>query len=380
MFARIQIVGFQVCVAILLACVSCQAQVSFDGIVAETDSVDAENKISVVYHRPYEGTPERVVATGVRPSTRIPLYTQSPDKADIPPIFGRAERTESGTEFYPRFPLQAGISYYLEIRERDAEPTVFTFSIPKPPVKPVATVTQIFPSASKLPENLLKFYIHFSHPMSSGDVYRHVQLLDANDLPIELPFLELGEELWDSEQRRLTLLFDPGRIKSGLMPRRESGAVLEEGKRYTLEIRDTWKDADSRPLKKSYRKSFTAIAGDGKSPVVENWGIKTPDAETLAPLEIHFEESLDEALVQRVIHILDPEGKRVDGDRVVDQSETRLRISPTHLWKVGRYQLRVESVLEDLAGNSVGRPFEVDLEASEHERPERYVYRSFQIR
>jgi len=32
-----------------------------------------------------------------------------------------------------------------------------------------------------------------------------------------------------------------------------------------------------------------------------------------------------------------------------------------HAWKAGRYTLVVESIIEDLAGNNIGRPFEVEI-------------------
>ena len=38
------------------------------------------------------------------------------------------------------------------------------------------------------------------------------------------PFLELDEELWSTDGRRFTLLFDPGRIKRGLKPTGGGGA------------------------------------------------------------------------------------------------------------------------------------------------------------
>jgi hypothetical protein len=95
---------------------------------------------------------------------------------------------------------------------------------------------QVYPTSSKLPENHLRFYVHFSAPMSRGEAYEHLRLLRKNGEPVYLPFLEIGEELWDKSGMRLTLLFDPGRVKRGLKPREENGPVLEEGEEYTLVI------------------------------------------------------------------------------------------------------------------------------------------------
>mgnify|MGYP003346898067 CR=1 FL=1 len=86
---------------------------------------------------------------------------------------------------------------------------------PVPPERATTLVTQIYPSADVLPENTLKFYVHFSAPMSRGHSYDHIRLLDEANRPVELAFLELAEELWSPDMLRLTLLMDPGRIKRG---------------------------------------------------------------------------------------------------------------------------------------------------------------------
>ena len=75
---------------------------------------------------------------------------------------------------------------------------------------------QVYPSADRLPENQLKFYLHFSAPMSQGDCYRHIKLLDARGKAVDLPFLELDQELWDPTGTRFTLFFDPWRIKRAI--------------------------------------------------------------------------------------------------------------------------------------------------------------------
>ncbi|MFP6604749.1 MAG: hypothetical protein VB862_19605, partial [Pirellulaceae bacterium] len=54
-------------------------------------------------------------------------------------------------------------------------------------------------------------------------------------------------------------------------------------------------------------------------------------------------------------------GKAVTGEVVVDQQESRWSFQPTPAWQAGEYYLLVDSELEDRAGNSIGRPFEVDV-------------------
>ncbi|NIP93248.1 MAG: hypothetical protein GWO24_07240, partial [Akkermansiaceae bacterium] len=83
---------------------------------------------------------------------------------------------------------------------------------------PRTTVTHVAPGADVLPFNLLKFYLHFSAPMTRGRAYQHITLRHHDGQPVADPFLELPEELWNPEMTRLTILLDPGRIKRGLLP------------------------------------------------------------------------------------------------------------------------------------------------------------------
>jgi hypothetical protein len=45
----------------------------------------------------------------------------------------------------------------------------------------------------------------------------------------------------------------------------------------------------------------------------------------------------------------------------VIREETRWRFTPKAPWKAGTYHLVAETTLEDLAGNNLERPFEVDV-------------------
>ena len=131
--------------------------------------------------------------------------------------------------------------------------TAGSSSISISPLRPAHPITltvveSVYPSAEILPENLLRFYLQFSAPMSRGEAYTHIRLLDAAGRAVADPFLELNEELWSGDGRRFTLLFDPGRIKRGLKPREEVGPVLEAGKSYTLVIDRQWPDAQGNPL------------------------------------------------------------------------------------------------------------------------------------
>jgi hypothetical protein len=219
-----------------------------------------------------------------------------------------------------------------------------------------AEVVAIYPSAPVLPKNLLKFYVHFSEPMSRGEAWRRIALLDERGNPVELPFLELDQELWDPRQTRLTILFDPGRIKRGVTPKEEIGEALEAGRSYTLAIAREWADAGGKPLAKAFEKKFR-VADEDRTPFdPKNWKVSSPRAETRDTLVVTLPEPADHALLERLLRV-----ESVTGETSVTANETEWRFVPAQPWREGEYRVMIDTRLEDLAGNKVGRPFDVDM-------------------
>jgi hypothetical protein len=203
--------------------------------------------------------------------------------------------------------------------------------------------------------------------MSRGHIYDHIRLLDAAGAPVELPFLEIDEELWNAEMTRLTLFIDPGRIKRGVKPLEEIGPSLEAGKAYTLVISREWRDAAGQPLKEAFRKSFRVTAPDRAPPDPQSWQITAPRAGTRDALTVRFDGALDEALARRLIRV--ERGERLVAAAKVwlSEHEQRWNFVPAEDWAAGAHTLTVQTTLEDLAGNTIGKPFEVDLfERVEH--------------
>ncbi len=283
-------------------------------------------------------------------------------------MLGTYRIAEGSLRFEPRFPLQPGLGYQAIVQPGKlpgADPTTppisADFEIPKPPERPSTRVVAIYPSGDILPENLLRFYLHFSEPMSQGEAYDHVELIGPDGVPVERPFLELGQELWDPSGTRLTLLIDPGRIKSGLEPREIFGPVLEEGNAYTLVIASDWPDALDNPLAAPFRKAFRAGPPEEEPIDPQSWNLQVPDAGTIDPLVLNFPRPLDHAMLERVLTVLGPEGNRIPGTIELAEQESRWRFTPKTLWESGTYRLQIDPALEDRAGNSVGRSFELDV-------------------
>jgi hypothetical protein len=221
----------------------------------------------------------------------------------------------------------------------------------------------IHPGADSLPENTLRWYLEFSAPMFPGRALTHVRLIDDRGAEVRGAFLDLSEELWDPTGRRLTLLFDPGRVKQGIRTNLESGRPLRAGQAYALVVDSAWPDARGTPLAKRVEKRFVAIAADQIGPDPTGWRVTAPGAASLAPLEIDFGEPLDQALASRLIAVQDDRGRPVEGTVALDRSARRWRFQPAEKWQAGRYQLLVSPELEDVAGNRPGKPFDTDVSA-----------------
>lgn len=288
------------------------------------------------------------------------------DKA-IPPVSGKYRIDGKRLVFVPRFPPQAGLTYRALLHWGDDDDKASKIerdvTIPKPEAdaKRVPTQVQhIYPTSDVLPENHLRFYIHFTQPMSRTLAYQNLELLDEKGKIVEAAFLELGEELWDSTHQRFTLLLDPGRIKRGLKPREEDGPILEAGKKYTLVVKRSWLDGRGQMLKADVKKTFTAGPALDKPLDVKEWKLEVPSPAAGNLLTVRFPRPLDHALLERLLTVTDRDGHPIQGQHIVCNGEKRWTFAPDEKWQPGSYNLVVDTVLEDSAGNRIGRAFEVD--------------------
>lgn len=291
--------------------------------------------------------------------------------ANPPAMLGRVDLEGESLRFTPRYALEPGLTYRVVFGGDElpgatgaANTLSADFAIPRILAEEPTMVTRIYPSVDQLPENQLKFYLHFSAPMSRGQAYQHIHLFDAEGRELELPFLELAEELWDPDLRRFTLLCDPGRVKQGLKPHEELGAVLAAGQRYTLVVDRQWRDEQGEPLAADYEKQFLVLPADRDPIDITMWELDPPAAGTNEPLTVHFSEPLDHSLLERVVWVVDADGNKTAGTIEVGDRETSWRFTPQLDWSDQDYQLVAATTLEDLAGNSIGRAFEV--EATHH--------------
>lgn len=285
----------------------------------------------------------------------------------LPPMAGSYQVRDQKLQFRPQFSFEREVSYRAVFKPSGTGKTsassavTSTFRLPHKPIERTAVVSAIFPSTDQLPENLLKFYVQFSAPMSRGHIYDHIHLQDDSGKSVELPFLEIDEELWDPSMTRLTLFLDPGRIKRGVTPLEEVGPSLRQGHGYMLRIDDKWLDANGAPLKNGLEKTFRVTSPDREPIDVGKWKLRVPSSRSTEPLDVSFAEPLDHALARRMIRILGPSGAVLAGDIKLSDRETGWHFTPSQPWRAGSYRLVVQNTIEDLAGNNIGKPFEVDL-------------------
>jgi len=287
----------------------------------------------------------------------------------LPAMLGVYRVTADAFRFEPQFPLEAGLTYRATFHPDQApgaqrtggRPITAVLQRPARRTEATTVVAQIYPSTSTVPENLLKFYVHFSASMSGGHIYEHIHLLNDAGKPVELPFLEIDEELWNPEMTRLTLFIDPGRIKREVKPLEEIGPSLEEGKGYTLVIDRDWKDSAGVPLKVCNKKAFRVVAAECEPPDPARWKILPPKPGTHDALTVAFPEPMDQALAHRMIQVNLAPGGGVKGRVALEDQERRWTLVPAEVWRAGSYRLTVQTTIEDLAGNNIGKPFEVDV-------------------
>ena len=279
------------------------------------------------------------------------------ETADRPAVAGEWKAVKGTAVFTPKYPLNPGTTYRVFLQDPKDLPLSVDVTVPADMTDRHATLTGIFPAAAEIPENVLRFYLHFDKPMPRGDVYKYVQVVKADGTQVPQPFLKLDDELWNPEQTRLTLLIEPGRIKREVKPAIDLGPVFVAGDKYTLVVSGEWPTLAGKPLGRDSRKPIIAVTRLEDAPDPKKWKV-TADRAALA---VEFGRPMDHALLLRTLSVHGPDGSVVRGTGTATDSDRAWTFKPAADWPPGNYKLRVNSILEDVCGNAIGHPFEVDL-------------------
>jgi hypothetical protein len=286
------------------------------------------------------------------------------DPATATPMAGTFTVDGQALRFRPRFPFAAGTSYAF-LDDRRSPPLLLTR--PAAARRASTVVTHIYPTAGQLPVNALRFYVHFSAPMSEGLAGAAVELRDAGSgQPLPGAVLPLEPELWDQRRTRLTLLLDPGRIKRGLIPHTEAGYPLTPGRCVVLAIGGAFLDANGAPLAAGSERRYAVGPAIRQRLEPGDWRIEAIQVATRLPVRVIFDRPVDHALGLRCLTVIDASGNPVAGQSALGAEERSWAFTPASAWNASPYTLLVSPELEDVAGNSVTRVFDRDLTNPDH--------------
>jgi hypothetical protein len=349
------------------------------GTAACSRSSDASAVPAITLTTPGNGAPAYVALTGL-PATAVRALEQgslTPEQwasvlrvavsTDAQPMLGNYTVVDGVVRFTPLFPFDQGRQYHVRFEPArlpgggaDAGGVIeTTIGRPASTAVPSTVVARVYPSGDIVPENLLRMYVEFSAPMGRKSGVEYIALLDHQGKEIEGAVLPLDYEFWSPDHKRFTVFFDPGRVKKGILPNLQMGRPLAVGRSVTLVVKREWPDENGLPLKQEFRRELRVSATDLDPLDTSAWRIQSPAAGSRDGVVVTFPEPLDHGLLMRALGVA-RDGKEVEGAIGVDQGETRWTFTPTTPWQPGTYQLLALDILEDLAGNQIGRAFEVD--------------------
>ncbi|MEM7144136.1 MAG: hypothetical protein AAF591_03310 [Verrucomicrobiota bacterium] len=306
------------------------------------------------------------------PTTAVVRATGVPESSDAgitlhllhnnrtgPAMFGKTIPTDTGLEFRPAVKLSRGANYRAVLHLPNADPITIDYKVPALDA-PAPKLVKVFPTAKKLPANLLKFHLYFDQPMREGRaIFDQIHIEDHTGKRVHAPWRR--QERWSDDARHLILLIHPGRIKRGVNLREELGPVLLPDQKYTLLVDANVTSAAGKPIGQETRYPFLTSPEDHERPLPENWTLSIPAAGTRDPLRIESPEPLDHLLIPTHMAILDSNESPLAVDTKIEDGEQSWLLTPAKPWSASPHYLVVDDTLEDLAGNTPQRIFDNDL-------------------
>lgn len=218
-----------------------------------------------------------------------------------------------------------------------------------------ATPVEIHPAGPAVPENLLRFELRFDRPQPLPFDVNRLKLLDAEGL--EVPHALLDVALPDAHGRRITVLLDPGRVKTGVGPNLDAGRALKQGSTISLSVGAS--DADTSPVVKTWR-----VTGAAAAPLQpELWRLSSPRQGTRDELSVDMRAPIS-SVGEGLIAVSDRQGRRLAGTIKLDDADATWRFRPARPWAGGPHRLVTHPGLEDPAGNRRCASFEAPIRST----------------
>lgn len=298
-----------------------------------------------------------------------------------PAVLGDYSVRNNQIVFTPRFLPDPSISYIISfsnaklnsIFDTSLNNEIFTEKVNFSAIdSKEPEVVSISPDLTTFPENILRIYVEFNSPMSFENPYHFISIKNNQGEQLVEPFVIIPEGLWNIDRTRLTILFHPGRIKRGVGPNMTEGDILENGKKYIMEISKEWKGSSGKTLNSSFQKSFTVSYPLREKINFIEWDLIANEDGVLYIKTLH---PLDQVLAKRMLFIKAKEGD-IQPSRVEFISAYQLRIT----WSkqsVSEYELIIDPRLEDICGNNPLNAF--DYESGNLVTSKEMLKRSFSI-
>ena len=267
------------------------------------------------------------------------------------PVAGSYALKDNLLSFTPAFGFDAGAAYVASVQGAQSN-DLTPFSIAADIGAVPAAVTQIYPSADVLPENVLRFYVHFSVPMMPGVAFDYIKMRDASGAADEAAFMRFKQELWNEDRTRLTVLIDPGRIKREVATNVELGPALLAGQRYTLTVEGGWSAADGTSALSTFTKTFQVSKALRRRPDTGFWTANTPCAGTRETLTIFLDRPFDRHLLAQALRVKTGTNDEIEGEILVQGAEHEWSFTPFEPWPAENLHLLANPTLEDVAGNN----------------------------
>lgn len=306
-----------------------------------------------------KNAPERITVAG---RSAITLFVERAPNA----VAGRTTHANGQSVFRPHWPLVPGLRY----RVKTGYGCETTFAVPAATSTALARVVQIYPVASTLPENILRFYVYFSQPMAEGGFIEHIRLTHVESgEDLSGVFFDNIYELWSTDRTRITLLVDPGRVKTGLRAHRQQGRAFRAGQSYRLQVRATWRTIDGRPLDAGLTKTFRATTEVSRPIDLRHWRLSPPATATRSPLRIDFPVQIDHVAMSHFAHVYSSADTPLRGQWRLSQGQRRAEWTPAEPWPTTErdYRLSIDSRLEDVVGNNLQAAFDHEVGAIKEE-------------
>jgi len=194
------------------------------------------------------------------------------------------------------------------------------------------------PEADIIPANTLRMYFTFDRAARGLIHQSEVKLVGPDGSEIKDAFMNFGQELWSPDGKRLTVLFDPGKVKRDVEAKGEAISPLEQGKSYQIRLND-------------YVHSFRVSPPVREKLDPNQWKVIGP-SEGSRELEIKFDRVMDAALLLDQIEVIEMKrGAPVSTTKKIQAGGTDLILFAESKWPAGQYAIVASPILEDVSGN-----------------------------